>query len=763
MKRNPSPSEATAALLGPAVFAVALLAGLTSPCFTAAADQSYLSILEGVHQIAAPGVPGQLAVFGEQAKILVVGASGNFQVPVVAAARWERGKIVAFAHDGYFRKEALETDDTGQLILNAIRWCGGSPVAVLAAHRDLYSFLASRGVSATLVESHQVLSALRRHRVFCAQISRLEPAVLPDLADFICRGGGLLAAETGWGWLQLNPGKTLLDNLANRLLHRAGLVWTDGTTRPTSSGGFDVRGEVPAVCHVHAARQILGIKAGEPLAGLAPRKPEDSRKSKDGNSDGQLRSQALFTLQQAMPAVPLENAEFWKPLRQYADPRTQPLPSPSRPVTEEMAADRLRISIFTEIARRCPADEVLSHPAVAEFPGLVPKSARRVERIVRLDPGQAGWQSTGCYAPPGEAIVVELPSELPSGQLVIQIGCHTDHLWHRPQWHRLPEVITRREISAGRTVVASPFGGLVFFEFLHPKAHQPLQVRLQGVVEAPFFVAGQTSAAAWQEMLKQSAAPWAELASRKIVLTVPTSAARKVTQPEAVLAFWDRVLDACAELAALPKDRTFPERIVTDVQISAGYMHAGYPIMTHLDVAELLVNPAGPHTDPRWGLFHELGHNHQESAWTFPEVSEVTCNLFTVYVLETVCDMTDRQQMHPGLRDRQRRIRDYFRESPSLERLGKDPFLGLIPYLQLQEAFGWDAFKQVFAQYRGLRAEERPRTTSQKVDLWVITFSKTVGRNLAQFHRAWGFPVSREAESQIADLPSWMPNELPPR
>ena len=35
-----------------------------------------------------------------------------------------------------------------------------------------------------------------------------------------------------------------------------------------------------------------------------------------------------------------------------------------------------------------------------------------------------------------------------------------------------------------------------------------------------------------------------------------------------------KVLDACAELAALPTQRERPERYVADEQISAGYMHA---------------------------------------------------------------------------------------------------------------------------------------------------------------------------------------------
>jgi len=38
-----------------------------------------------------------------------------------------------------------------------------------------------------------------------------------------------------------------------------------------------------------------------------------------------------------------------------------------------------------------------------------------------------------------------------------------------------------------------------------------------------------------------------------------------------------------------------------------------------------------------WGLFHELGHNHQSADWTFAGAGEVTVNLFTLYIFDKVC------------------------------------------------------------------------------------------------------------------------------
>lgn len=64
------------------------------------------------------------------------------------------------------------------------------------------------------------------------------------------------------------------------------------------------------------------------------------------------------------------------------------------------------------------------------------------------------------------------------------------------------------------------------------------------------------------------------------------------------------------------------ERIVNDKQASAGYMHSGYPIVTHMDVCEkkcgeCMFDVSKLKTKGSWGLFHEIGHNLQRGEWTF--------------------------------------------------------------------------------------------------------------------------------------------------
>lgn len=88
-------------------------------------------------------------------------------------------------------------------------------------------------------------------------------------------------------------------------------------------------------------------------------------------------------------------------------------------------------------------------------------------------------------------------------------------------------------------------------------------------------------------------------------------------------------------------------------------MHAGYPIMCHLQSVQDLLSETGIRSRGLWGPIHELGHNQQQHGWEFPpNTTEATCNLWSVYVHETVLDIP-RAQAHPALScaEREKRIK----------------------------------------------------------------------------------------------------------
>ncbi len=85
--------------------------------------QSAADITAGVDEIAAPGVPGFVAVYGAGAVAVAVGATANAtRSAVMAVAPVGLGRVAAFSHDGYLAGAAFSIGQTQRLLLNLARW-----------------------------------------------------------------------------------------------------------------------------------------------------------------------------------------------------------------------------------------------------------------------------------------------------------------------------------------------------------------------------------------------------------------------------------------------------------------------------------------------------------------------------------------------------------------------------------------------------------------------------------------------------------------
>lgn len=386
---------------------------------------------------------------------------------------------------------------------------------------------------------------------------------------------------------------------------------------------------------------------------------------------------------------------------------------------------------------------------------------RRHGGLVRCRPSgrQTGWQSTGLYAPPGEPVTINLPDGVPPKGWAVRIGAQTDTLWKLEQWSRFPEISQRFALSASKTGVASPFGGLIYLVAPNQGPDAVVEVKLDGVVESPQYILGVTDAKTWQEDIRNRPGPWAELITDKVILTVPSKVVRSLDDPEPRMRFWDRVLDADADLAGRPHQRVNPERLAADTHISAGYMHSGYPVMTHMDAATRMVDLKLLGTKGDWGMFHELGHNHQSGDWTFTGTTEVTCNLFTVYVMETVCtDAGRRKGITPA--ENLAKLKAHMAKGSDFTAWRNDPFLALSMYMQLRDAFGWDVYMKVLGEYRDLPANQHPKTDQDKREQWMVRMSRACGRDLGPFFAAWGVPATEKARASVKDLPAWLPEGM---
>uniref|UniRef100_A0A8C9WMV3 Peptidase M60 domain-containing protein n=1 Tax=Scleropages formosus TaxID=113540 RepID=A0A8C9WMV3_SCLFO len=199
-------------------------------------------------------------------------------------------------------------------------------------------------------------------------------------------------------------------------------------------------------------------------------------------------------------------------------------------------------------------------------------------------------------------------------------------------------------------------------------------------------------------------------------------------------------MKAVAKLAGCPSPFLRPERIVTDIQISAGWMHSGYPIMAQLKSVKELIQVDYMKSAGVWGPTHELGHNQQKEMWEFPpHTGEATCNLWSVYIHETVLHIP-REKAHGDLKPemREERIKAYINGGAKLE--------------------NWSVWTCLETYLQSI--PHRVMTKEEKMNLWAEKFSQEVKMNLIPFFKTWGWPIEDRLAMKLSSLPTWDKNPM---
>ena len=207
------------------------------------------------------------------------------------------------------------------------------------------------------------------------------------------------------------------------------------------------------------------------------------------------------------------------------------------------------------------------------------------------------------------------------------------------------------------------------------------------------------------------------------------------------------------------------ERVVNDEQPCMGYLHSGYPIVTHLDCCQKEDESCIFDIDKmmklgRWGLFHELGHNLQRSEWTFDGCGEVTVNIFSMHAYQFVCKIELLNQNWP--REQMKDFKAYFSKQPTYEDWKNNVGMALMTFAQLIKHFGWETMHKFMLSYEEDRKSNPhllPGSNQDKIDQWVIRYSKIVSRNIKPQFKMFGLPVSSNVDQHVSHLPVFCPVE----
>ncbi|KAL1278899.1 hypothetical protein QQF64_025572 [Cirrhinus molitorella] len=684
-------------------------------------------LLEGVSEfdIRGEAVPSEVMVHGPLAFPIAVTPD---EKAFIAGAYYGKGRVILLTHEWFMSRDSLST-----FLINAIKWLDQDRKGVIGIEPRLKparTVLSKSGLDCQVTDFREDLSIY-----VCTSYSDAQSA---KIQEFVAEGGGLMIGGHAWYWAETHHGGNVMtDYPGNDILNKMGLsllgnmlsreLYKAPEIEQIGKEGYHFR----KMLHRFAEHVHLGQKLTD---------HEQSCLKQLGNDCARYlhmrcHDSPAYT---SMVALLSDIVKLSVPV------------SSNSPV--KSAKDRLMLSIATELYKVLPDPNALLPYIIKDRPNLPTVSNARF-RISAKTEGRDEWISTGLYLSPGMKTYIAVPPEIIGKNWQVQLGCQTDNIGKAEVLKRAPVVHKRFPLNAEKVQVCNLWGGLIYVIAPPHSKVDGVEIVVQDAVQAPYFKSGETSVADWVDRIRQAPAPWAELEFENIIMTLKSEFIRNLDRPDAVAKLWDTIMRSIADLAAKPGKFPRKERFVADVQISAGFMHSGYPVMMQDISAPELVDVQKAYKDGLWGQIHELGHNQQRDVWEFPPYTdECTCNLWSLYVHEEVLGLNG-GNAHPDitLKDRQDRIKSYCDGGKDLENWSV--WTALETYMQLQEKFGWDAFKKVFAFYHDMNGV--PNDNEGKMNLYAETFSKVVKLNLCPFFKAWGWPIQPDTQEKISHLPEW--------
>ncbi|MEJ7557945.1 MAG: M60 family metallopeptidase [Pedobacter sp.] len=725
-------------------------------------------LLKNVSQLPMPANGEQpLATFftvNEVPQIIAVGkleARDDIRATVIMASILGKGRLLLFGSPAYFESTQLKNSSVMQLFKNALHLSGSKPrIAIFGkSNTALKGFVHNQGGETYDINSIK----LERNTDILILSQDVENQVELDHMETFVKEGGTLWFASPYGalnnrWSVANPRGGELK--INSLLVKAGAYAYNMVIKRGPKNAMLTTDSIPPYLHINTV--LPHISSGW---------------------DQYQRNVDYYIINPMLKLVFKYNAKGSTVLQSikkyYSLPDSIRIPTSANPMILPSERHKVEYKLLTMFYEK--AMDFNNHPEAKAgghelFPGPVAATAVRVKETASI-PVKVGTQglidppsvyhrahSTGYYVPAGEKVKLTISKELWKRGLIAQVGVHSDDVTNLNKMTRTPtNLVSKFPLDKETTEVYSPYGGLLLLSIPDNLRSDTVKLVVDGAVKAPYFKLGETSESEWNASIRAYPGPWAELATDNIVLTVPSYRLRTLNNPEKLMQFWDKVMDADAELAVISKKRVHQERIIVDNDVAYGYMFTTWDRIVVPDdqSCEWMLNEEFISKNGSWGTFHELGHRHQFAYLDFPGTGEVTVNLFTMYVYDKVLGRG--LYNHNNLKEKEemiKRIKAYLANNPSYEKWSADPFLALSMYVQIIDKFGWEAILNVHRIYRKMPTARYPKTDQDKRDLWFVNICKSTNRNLSDFFDTWKVPVSAKAKKQVGALETWFPQEL---
>lgn len=373
------------------------------------------------------------------------------------------------------------------------------------------------------------------------------------------------------------------------------------------------------------------------------------------------------------------------------------------------------------------------------------------------------FRVTGLYAPPGAALTVKVEGEpASSSHLQLLVGTYSRY----NNGGRDPAFFALKKGT--NTFVVGNFGGLVYIQYTvnrkpdSANLHPLTMTFQQGFVRTPNYVLGQTTKEDWKNQLSTfTSTPDVVMQSRRsfMVFSRANALEWQDNDQDLVLNTADQILDAESAISGLDNSSETHRRNTNQfllTQAEDGWMYAtNFRTAYSAGAAKYAFTPRitgrGPDAGDAWGIWHELGHLHQQP-WTWSGLGEVTVNIYSL-AAERSLNVTPARMVSDKIWPK---VLTYLARTDANKNFNDDSvdaFLRLGMFQQLWRAYGDNFFQQLHRQTR----EDKPeiKTDAEKMKYFMRKACQISGNDLTGFFTKWGLKNDAAyAEIRALNLPA---------
>lgn len=237
--------------------------------------------------------------------------------------------------------------------------------------------------------------------------------------------------------------------------------------------------------------------------------------------------------------------------------------------------------LLVQLIYKIPPEEIRPAIDISEFPGIT-GNVNLSKFNLTLKIPSLSFISTGLWLPAGT--VGRVIVEKPNSSILVQVGSQQESLLAKQgPWKRWPNVVLTFNLANEETVIATPFGGIVYL-YYDNASHDVIDsylIKFDGFCKHPKAIYSDPSI--W-ESTKDIDVPWGEIDARTIVFTVPSNAMRKIADMNVFFKRMKIMVQYIREFTSVKISR--PYRVVFDIDQNEDAPVCTYPLIFPLNDVE---------------------------------------------------------------------------------------------------------------------------------------------------------------------------------